>query len=64
MDRSGTVFLFGMGQGTANASGMTRKANADDTGIVRQLSIEDWWNQVGSIAGNDQGHTEKPSAHG
>ncbi len=54
MDRSGTVFLFGMGRGTANASGMTWKANTDCTGIVRQLSIEDWWNQVVFISGSTQ----------
>ncbi len=54
MDRSGTVFLFGMGQGTFTAKGGTWKANIHSTAIVRQVPISEWWNQVVFISGKTE----------
>lgn len=54
MDRSRTVFWFGMGQGTFTANGGTWRANTDATAIDRQLPVSDWLNQVVFISGSVQ----------
>jgi hypothetical protein len=54
MDRSRSVFMFGMGQGIGTDKGMTWAANTDCKAIDRQLPIAEWWEQVVYIRGQLQ----------